>query len=53
MTDSDGSTFSEHTGPREEPEVPIVGTPLIRTMDTVYPDKYKKRNKEYQKAEDK
>jgi len=32
---------------------PIVVTPLIRTMVTFHPDKYKRRKKEYQKAEDK
>jgi hypothetical protein len=31
----------------------IVVTPLIRAMATSYPDKYKKREKECQKAEDK
>jgi hypothetical protein len=32
---------------------PIVVTPLIRTMVTFHPDKYKRRKKEYQKTEDK
>ena len=37
----------------EAQQTPIVGTPLIRTMATFYPDKYKKRKKECQKAKDK
>ena len=44
------------TRPEASSEVqptPIVVTPLIRTMVTFHPDKYKRRKKEYQKAEDK
>jgi hypothetical protein len=38
--------------PEAEP-TPIVVTPLIRTMVTFHPDKYKKRKKDCQKEEDK
>jgi hypothetical protein len=38
--------------PEAQP-TPIVVTPLIRTMDTFHPDKYKKRKKECKKAEGK
>jgi hypothetical protein len=40
------------TSPEAQP-TPIVVIPLIRTMVTFHPDKYKKRKKEYQKAKDK
>ena len=40
------------SSPEAQP-TPIVVTPLIRTMVTFYPDKYKKRKKEDQKEEDK
>ncbi len=36
----------------EAQQTPIVVTPLIRTMTTFCPGKYKKRKKECQKAED-
>ena len=48
---SGGPTRSE-TSPQTQP-TPIVVTPLIRTMVTFCPDKYKKRKKECQKTEDK
>jgi hypothetical protein len=38
--------------PEDQP-TPIVFTPLIRTMTTLHPNKYKKRKKEWQKEEDK
>jgi hypothetical protein len=37
----------------EDQQTPTVVTPLIRTMVTFYPDKYKNRKTECQKAEDK
>jgi hypothetical protein len=46
-----GPTMSE-TSPEAQTS-PIVVTPLIRTMITFCPDKYKKRKKECQKEEDK
>ena len=48
---SGGPTRLE-ASPEAQP-TPIVVTPLIRTMATFYPDKYKKREKESQKVEDK
>ena len=48
---SGGPTRSE-ASPEVQP-TPIVVTPLIRTMVTFCPDKYKKPKKEYQKEEDK
>ena len=45
-----GPTTSEASV--EAQPTPIVATPLIRTMVTFYPDKYKKRKKECQKTED-
>ena len=48
---SGGPTRSE-ASPEAQP-TPIVVTPLIRTMTTFCPDKYKKRKKECQKEEDK
>ena len=48
---SGGPTRSE-ASPEAQP-TPVVVTPLIRTMATFCPDKYKKRKKEGQKAEDK
>ena len=46
-----GPTRSEDSP--EAQSTPIVVTPLIRTMVTFCPDKYKKRKKECQKEEDK
>ena len=48
---SGGPTRSE-ASPEAQP-TPIVVNPLFRTMSTFCPDKYKKRKKECQKAEDK
>ena len=48
---SGGPTRLE-ASPEAQP-TPIVVTPLIRTMTTFCPDKYKKRKKECQKEEDK
>jgi hypothetical protein len=45
--------FSGLEASPEAQQTPIVDAPLIRTMATFYPDKYKKREKEYQKTEDK
>ena len=46
-----GPTRSE-ASPEDQP-TPIVVTPLIRTIDTSRPDKYKTRRKESQEAKDK
>jgi hypothetical protein len=46
-----GSTRSE-TSPEDQP-TPIVVTPLIRTIHTSRPDKYKRRRKESHEAKDK
>ena len=48
----DGGPTKSEASPETQP-TPIVVTPLIRTMVTLYPDKYKKREKECQKEEDK
>ena len=48
---SGGPTRLE-ASPEAQP-TPIVVIPLIRTMTTFCPDKYKKRKKECQKTEDK
>jgi hypothetical protein len=48
---SGGSTRSE-ASPEAQP-TPIIVTPLIRTMDTSRPDKYKRRRKESHEAKDK
>jgi hypothetical protein len=48
---SGGSTRSE-VSPEAQP-TPIVVTPLIRSIDTFRPDKYKRRRKESHETKDK
>ena len=47
-----GGPTTLEASPEVQP-TPIVVNPLIRTMTTFHPDKYKKRKKECQKEEDK
>ena len=47
-----GDTTRPEASSEAQP-TPIVVTPLIRTMVTFHPDKYKKREKECQEAKDK
>ena len=46
---SGGSTKSEDS--REAQSTPVVATPLLRTIDTSRPDKYKRRRKESRETE--
>jgi hypothetical protein len=51
-TSFNGDSMRPEASPEDQP-VPFVGTPIIPTIDTSRPDKYKRRRKENHESKDK